>query len=899
MPAGTAPRRVSPGVWRTRTGRTLTPDGGAYWENLFRTGHTDGKGHMRTPSVVQTALPAGIPLGPGTIMTNRVPVPRKPMPGPDKQTNFPGFSPYAGGPGTRSVKQTAQQRRQAVQYRRHQQEAAARDAWVQQHTDARFGNVIPLARQANPTINPAVGNVLTAISPLTAAQETLTALKHHRPLAAGIAAMGIVPFGPGKGVKLVKAGEKAVEAGRAAERVAPYVSKGQDYVPGIVDAAREPGYLYHRTEVSNLKNITSQGLHPRQPTGTNPAGVYFGNEPLQAGGLSQKSQKGAVYLRVAKDKVPGLTERSFGESVTPQRIPPGDLEYLGADGGWHPVAPSAQEQVHEASQAAKRLLPAQRALHSAERSRRAAKLGPAHEAAGGGEAGFYAKKAALKKELPTLTFKALTGLDRKVMNELHDAVDALPDFQPYEKIGLHEALDRAKAGRPFRPFEVKLIERAFGPKAAEEAQSTIGLRQQLLTGVEEVVNIPRALMSSVDVSHLLRQGLLFAAHDPKAWAKTVGPSFHMLASEGKYQDVQRLIEASPTYDDKIRSGLKLTGLNDLGNREEAFMSNFAEKATGVGPLFAKPGERRAAIGKGSFVRMSGRAYTGGLDLMRDGGWDNIVDGARAAGVPEEEMQHLMESASRFINVATGRGGLGRLEPIAKELSTVLFSPRLMASRFQIFNPFFYSSLHPYVRKQALMATLKMVSAGTTILALAALAGAKVVTDPRNSDWGKIRIGNTRFDIWGGFQQYARLAAQVQQGEIVSSTTGKKLRLTGGHNLSRLDIIIRFGLGKFAPTPSMIVDAFKGTDFAGKPFSWKKAVYSRMYPLLIQDAIDTAHQQGAPWAGVAAFGVGAFGVGVQSYGPKATPGGTGPVWGGSRGGGNFDRPSEPAVWGAGR
>ena len=40
--------------------------------------------------------------------------------------------------------------------------------------------------------------------------------------------------------------------------------------------------------------------------------------------------------------------------------------------------------------------------------------------------------------------------------------------------------------------------------------------------------------------------------------------------------------------------------------------------------------------------------------------------------------------------------------------------------------------------------------------LAKLAGAEVGDDPEDSDFGKIIIGNTRIDIWGGIQQPMRL-----------------------------------------------------------------------------------------------------------------------------------------------
>lgn len=738
---GTAPVRRSPGVWVTRAGSRLTPAQAAVWEGYYRTGRTDGRGHFHAPSVVQ------------------IPPPPKPVFAPTtsaKQSPKPPHVPFQG----------LQTGRQSPQVKRG--ERAAKQARAQtdyQVNQALFGGNYENVLAANKTINPAVGNVLNSLSPLTATLAAGHALQHHNLLGAAGAALGIVPFGPGK---FLKGAKDAIEAEQA----------------------------------------------------------------LTAG-----------------------------------------------------------EQVLSAATAAKRLLPATRALQRAERARKAELIGPAHEAAGGGQAGHYASKAALRGELPSLTFDRLAHFDQATMDELHNAVQKLPDFRPYEKLSLREALDRMQAGKPPRDFEIQLIKRAFGPKAAAEAESTIPLHQQILTGAAEVANIPRAVMASADVSGAFRQALLFAAHDPVTFAKNLGPMFHMLVSENRYKELLTAIHADPHYEDAVKSGLKLTELGSLDKREEAFMSNLAEKITGVGPLIGKP------AGTYSFVRGSGRAYTGLLDSLRMAGYKNLVEGARAAGVSEERMPKLMRDAANFINVSTGRGGLGKLEPAAVALNSVLFSPRLFASRVQAFNPVFYAGLDPFVRKQAMAATFKMVAAGSTILGLAALAGAKVVSDPTNADFGKIRIGNTRFDIWGGHQQLARLISQIAEGKVTSSTTGQVTRLVGGHALSRQDIVKRFFEGKLAPTPSLINDWFRGTDFQGKPFSWKKEFLSRIWPLVIQDAVDVANQANNPWAGLGAYGIGALGVGVQSYGPKPVSRGPGiegnvPDWVQNRGGANLPAATVP-------
>src|SRR5215831_6224612 len=51
MPLGTAPRRVSPGVWKTASGRMLPADSAAYWEHHYRQGTTDGQGHITIPQI--------------------------------------------------------------------------------------------------------------------------------------------------------------------------------------------------------------------------------------------------------------------------------------------------------------------------------------------------------------------------------------------------------------------------------------------------------------------------------------------------------------------------------------------------------------------------------------------------------------------------------------------------------------------------------------------------------------------------------------------------------------------------------------------------------------------------------------------------------------------------------
>src|SRR4029077_4455277 len=142
--------------------------------------------------------------------------------------------------------------------------------------------------------------------------------------------------------------------------------------------------------------------------------------------------------------------------------------------------------------------------------------------------------------------------------------------------------------------------------------------------------------------------------------------------------------------------------------------------------------------------------------------------------------HFLQSLGKYVGSATGRGDLGAFQEAGKMLNAVLFSPRLLASRLNFLNPAYYARLHPFARKEALRSGIQLAGTVSTLLALAPRRpGVKVNTDPRNPDWGKIRVGDTRIDIAGGFQHELRVLAQLASGVAISSTTGKRLGLTAG------------------------------------------------------------------------------------------------------------------------
>jgi len=314
--------------------------------------------------------------------------------------------------------------------------------------------------------------------------------------------------------------------------------------------------------------------------------------------------------------------------------------------------------------------------------------------------------------------------------------------------------------------------------------------------------------------------------------------------------LQESIAQKPTYELMKKSGLSLTDLGaNMAQREEVFMSQWAEKIPVVG----------------AGVRASGRAYVGFLNKLRADVFEDLVTKAEKLGLDPSKNMDLTKQISKFVNAASGRGNMGGLENAAVGLNAMFFSPRLMASRLTLLNPVYYIKADPFVRKEALKSLLTLTGAIGTVLGMAKAGGLDVGMDWRSADFGKIKIGRTRIDIMGGFQQYIRAAGQLYTGEYVSSTTGKVLTLGEGYKpLTRLDILYRQIEAKEAPVLSFITRMLKGQDASGEELNVPKEIGNRFTPMALQDIYDLAKED-PELIPLSALGV--FGVGLQTYGPR--------------------------------
>ena len=495
----------------------------------------------------------------------------------------------------------------------------------------------------------------------------------------------------------------------------------------------------------------------------------------------------------------------------------------------------------------------QETIYAKARSQKFAKMQAVGEKVRG-EKGFYAQLGALKGELPRAEFETIRNkLTQEDIDSLFNMVKDSNQIGEWDKLAAREGLAKLfgeYGGKVPTENELSMLNKVFGEDFTKTILSKRTFFEQAKYIGTQIANIPRSLMASFDLSAPMRQGI-FLIGKPKQFFPAFTRMFGAFKNEASYKAIQDAIITHPDYQLARDSSLSLTDMDVmLGQREEQFMSNWAEKIP--------------VLGKG--VRASGRAYVGFLNKLRFDTFTDLVNKAEGAGLDPRKNRDLTKAISDFINNATGRGTLPNgLQKSAIMLNNIFFSPRLIMSRLNLVNPFYYVNQKPFVRKEALKSLFSFIGFGVTVLTLAKMAGAEVGSDPRSSDFGKIKIGNTRLDIWGGFQQLSVMASRVITGKYISSTTGKEMTLGEGYKpMTRADIIQRFFEGKEAPIPSFITALVKGKNAIGEDINIPLEVVQRFIPMVLQDSYDLLKE--SPGLLPASL-LGVFGVGLQTYEEK--------------------------------
>ena len=447
---------------------------------------------------------------------------------------------------------------------------------------------------------------------------------------------------------------------------------------------------------------------------------------------------------------------------------------------------------------------------------------------------------------------------------------AKDDYAPREKPGRKHPLDEASIAAESEYQKLKTRD-AMRRRAYELRNRTV--MQKVGAAALEPLNISKAIKSAYDLSAPLRQGAVFTFGHP---ILSAGNTLHSIGALGysakgakdAYQQgikgvLKYLAYGNDSYarrlDTRIRTRdghklgesakLELTTLgDDIGPHEEAIRSSLSDYVPGIA--------------------QSNRAFTTFLNLQRSQIFD-IMAASAPKSTPAEA-----RALAHFVNVASGRGEWKALEPAMRVASSVIWSPKLLLSRFQLLTG--QSMVGGTARTRKLIAK----EYARSLVGLGAFYGAvqlagmafnddkkpTVELDPRSADFGKVKMGNTRLDPLAGLGQVTRLVSTVVSGE--KKTASGKIVPIRGENVpykgdTTSSTIGRFLQTKLSPTISTPLNFLSGSDAVGKPVTASSAAADLVTPLSLGDIYGVMLEQGVP-KGTAISLISIFGMGLQQY-----------------------------------
>lgn len=392
--------------------------------------------------------------------------------------------------------------------------------------------------------------------------------------------------------------------------------------------------------------------------------------------------------------------------------------------------------------------------------------------------------------------------------------------------------------------------------------------KKFLDSLLEVWNIERILRATGELSTVLIQGGVLTTSrkftNPKELAKIMGKLFTSIGSAKKSGLMEAAIKAHPNYALAMKAKLALANpdyKNDV--REENYTGDYANYAWDLPFMFAgssKKGARlsdikRSVIGDvilNPFKRFTGLGKIGTEKVSAKQQWKNInpfkalergstlymntlrmeefargVEMLRMEG--KNEIDHLKDYKllANAINSMSGRANLpSALATNTKALSVVFFSAKNAISVINQVNPIYYGYLHfastdgfqlkktSVANKLAMYNMMRFVTiTGATLIALKFAAGkddddedvATIETDPRSSDFMKLKIGNIRWDLFHGQMGVIVLMSRLITEQVKSTKDGKVENLADKRfgQQNRLDLVGSFARNKLAPSASRL------------------------------------------------------------------------------------------------
>jgi len=410
------------------------------------------------------------------------------------------------------------------------------------------------------------------------------------------------------------------------------------------------------------------------------------------------------------------------------------------------------------------------------------------------------------------------------------------DKYGYEVLNNYRALQNLLNGKPPTRAEAIRLAEIYGSDMVNglEKLHKMGMGDMIV----DILSIPRTIMSSFDFSAPFRQGWMLGPGHHREFMEAFPSMFKVTFSEKNARELHEVITGNPYFRIGQKHGLyydpSFAGeVVALSAREERFASHIASNWWGI--------------------KQSQRAYSGFLNKLRHDIFYNTLDEWRRVhgNLPMEQFLQEIDANSlkqlaHHINILSGRGDLGMLERSAPLLNATFFSPRYTISRPQViyegikaFTP--GTSMTPEMRKMVAQDLVTWWATNSTIAGLIKLWSfadperVSIEADPTSSDYGKGKIGTTRFDFWAGMQP---MAVYLHRFALAERKDSSGARVPMG----RVESTGRFFSSKESPAFALGVDVLLGHNFLFEDMKMEPGfianeAFQRTMPLTLQDIAD--------------------------------------------------------------
>ncbi len=430
----------------------------------------------------------------------------------------------------------------------------------------------------------------------------------------------------------------------------------------------------------------------------------------------------------------------------------------------------------------------------------------------------------------------------------------------------------APAGKPGDLTDLRIAaekaRRAFTVALEGHRQGSRPPLSRGLAAVGRVLDIFRPLKTAFDLSMVGRQGAFFLSTRPgQAYSGTKKAIDYYRDSREYDRDMLAIRERAnyPLYE---QAGIDFTDVaGPISKQEEVRAGDLWRKLAGKNWTLLSP------LARG--VVASERAYTGFLNNLRVDMADAMIATFAADGRPTAAQ---LRDIGALVNAGTGRATVGQnARQAMANASHVFFSPNYFVSRLQLIG-----NLRRVVTggESGTNATRKLYAKeyARALASLAVLYGIAelllddedgVTFDPRSSDFGKIKLGDTRVDPLGGLAQITTFAGRSVSGQtkdeagVVTDLRGKNVPV-GGRTTS--DVFFDFVRGKLAPVPGEMMSVYVGETFDHKPTTVRRVAVGLFVPMSVESVIEGWSDLGFA-RGTAAGALNVLGVGVRTHGDR--------------------------------